>query len=264
MFLLYLDNKADRKEIKDLSANAVETYINKFLKKSHDDLRRIIGHLRRFLRYCAEKGYMTSDYSGLFPSVPSFRGARLPRGIADSDIQRILNVVPQNNPTGARDYALILLMTAYGLRGKSVAELFLEDINWQRSTIRIRAQKGGKEVVLPLLEPVGEAIVKHLRYRVKNLFRNIFLMRNAPYRPITSVVISRVINEYMVKARVKKYGYGAYSLRHSWAIRALAHDSPIKSIADVLGHRSINTSFIYAKADLKMLKEISMAWPERR
>ena len=63
----------------------------------------------------------------------------------------------KDTPFGARDYAIIMLMMAYGIRGISVAQLLLEDIDWQHSRIRIRAQKGGKEVVVPLMEPVGEA-----------------------------------------------------------------------------------------------------------
>ena len=262
-FLASLGKNVDRKEIKDLQANAVEAHIKKYLKHSPQNMRRLIGHLRRFLRFCFQKGYIGSDYSGVFPSVPAFRCARLPRGMEDSDIQRILKTVPRNTPIGARDYAMILLMMAYGLRGKSVGGLLLEDINWQRSTIRIRAQKGGKEVVVPLLEAVGEAIVSYLQNRGQSPFRNVFLTVKAPFRPLPSVLISHIVRKHMVAAGIKTRGCGTYTLRHSWAIRALAHDSPIKAIADVLGHKNINTTFIYAKADLKMLKDVVMPWPER-
>jgi integrase/recombinase XerD len=158
----------------------------------------------------------------------------------------------------------MLLMMAYGIRGKSVAELLLEDICWPRSTIRIRAQKGGKEVVLPLLEAVGEAILLYLRQRPESPFREIFLSANAPFRSLKGLVISAIIRRYMIMAGVKIPGSGSHTLRHSWAIRALAHDSPMKHIADVLGHRCLNTTFIYAKADLKALRQVVMPWPERR
>lgn len=110
---------------------------------------------------------------------------------------------------------------------------------------------------------MGEAIVKHLEYRGINLSRNIFLTMKAPRRPLNSVLIGSTVCQYLTKAGVKTPGKGAYTLRHSWAIRALAHDAPIKSIADVMGHRNINTSFIYAKADIKTLKNVAMPWPER-
>jgi integrase/recombinase XerD len=153
---------------------------------------------------------------------------------------------------------------AYGIRAKSVAELQLEDICWPRSTIRIRAQKGGKEVIVPLLDAVGEAILGYLHHRPEGPFRKVFLSVKAPFRPLNSCAISRMVCSYMKKAGVKKIGSGSGTLRHSWAIRALAQDSPMKCIADVLGHRCLDTTFIYAKADLKTLRQVVMPWPEGR
>jgi integrase/recombinase XerD len=174
-------------------------------------------------------------------------------GMEDSALDRVLNAIDKNNPAGSRDYAIAVLMMAYGIRGISAAELLLDDIDWQRSRIRIRAQKGGKEVLLPLLEPVGEAVIRYLQHRfAQTPFREVFLTTKAPFRPLSSVAISIIIRRYMKKAGVEALGAGSRTLRHSWAIRALAHNSPIKSIADVLGHRYIDTTFIYAKADLSL------------
>ena len=145
-----------------------------------------------------------------------------------------------------------------------MAELLLDDIDWQHSRIRIRAQKGGKEVVLPLMDAVGDALVHYLRHRFhKTPFREVFLTVKAPARPLTSGVISYLVRIHMHKAGIVMAGAGSRTLRQSWAIRALANDSPIKSIADVLGHRYIDTTFIYAKADLKTLREVAMPWPEK-
>ena len=114
------------------------------------------------------------------------------------------------------------------------------------------------------MEAVGEAILKYLRHRPETPNREIFLSVRAPFSPLSSCAISSISRKYMIKAGVKKPQFGSNTLRHSWAIRALAHDSPIKSIADVLGHRCIDTTFIYAKADLKTLWQVAMPWPEGR
>lgn len=130
--------------------------------------------------------------------------------------------------------------------------------------IRIRAQKGGKEVMLPLMDSVGDALVGYLRHRHdKTPFREVFLTTKAPVRPLTSGGISNIVRGYMRKVGITLAGGGSRTLRHSWAIRALANDSPIKAIADVLGHRYIDTTFIYAKADLNTLREVAMPWPEK-
>jgi integrase/recombinase XerD len=263
-FLEGLGEEVTGKHMKMLRAEAVETHIKQHLKDSPENLRCLVGTLRRFLRFCARQGYTTADLSGVIPSVPSYQLASLPKGMEDSALQRMLNAIPKDTPVGARDYAIMLLMMAYGIRGKSAAALLLEDICWPRSTIRIRAQKGGKEVVLPLLETVGEAILGYLHHRFESPFREVFLSAKAPFRPLDSCAISRIIRAYMAKARVKMSGSGSNTLRHSWAIRALAQGSPMKAIADVLGHRCLNTTFIYAKADLKALRQVVMPWPEGR
>lgn len=157
---------------------------------------------------------------------------------------------------------MLMIMMAYGIRGISVAQLLLEDIDWPHSRIRIRAQKGGKEVVVPLLEAVGEALIECLRHRPSGTpFREVFLGLKAPFAPLSGLAIARVVQQHMKEAGVKTPRSGARTLRHSWAIRALAHNSSIKSIADVLGHRYIDTTFIYAKADLNSLREVAMSWP---
>ena len=263
-FLEGLGEEVTRKRMKLLRAEAIEAYMKQHFKDSRENLRRLAGTLRRFLRFCAQQGYTTSDLSGVIPSIPYYRLATLPKGMEDSALQRILNVIPKDTATGTRDYAIMLLMMAYGIRGKSVAELLLEDIGWPRSTIRIRARKGGKEVVLPLLEAVGEAVLCYLKRRPESLFREVFLSAKAAFRPIDGLVVSGMTRRYMIKAGVKIPKSGSHTLRHSWAIRALAQDSPMKHIADVLGHSCLNTTFIYAKADLKALRQVVMPWPEGR
>lgn len=263
-FLDGLGERTTRKGMKALNAEDIETYIKQHIKESPENLRNLAGYLRGFLRFCARQGYVAKDFSGVIPSTPSYRLASLPKGMEDSDLQRILNVIPKGTAVGARDTAIMLLMMAYGIRGMSVVELLLEDIDWQHSTILIRARKGGKEVILPLLAAVGEAIIQYLHHRPETRLREIFLGVKAPHFPLNSLDVSMTVRKYMKIAGVKKPKSGSNTLRHSWAIRALAQDSPMKSIADVLGHRCLNTTFIYAKADLKMLRQVVMPWPKER
>jgi len=263
-FLDGLGENTSRKDMKALKADEIETHIKQHIKESPENLRNLAGYLRGFLRFCAIRGYIAKDFSGVIPSVPTYRLASLPKGMDDTDLQRILNAIPKGTTVGTRDTAIMLLMMAYGIRGMSVVELCLEDIDWQRSTILIRARKGGKEVMLPLLEAVGEAIIQYLHHRPETRLREVFLGVRAPHFPLNGQDISIIVRRHMTNAGVKKPKNGSSTLRHSWAIRALAQDSPMKAIADVLGHRCLNTTFIYAKADLKMLRQVAMPWPKER
>ena len=255
---------ARRRCFRTLPPETVEAHVKRHLKDSPYNLQRLSSSLRRFFRYCALHRFTQSDLSGLIPPVRYYRHAALPQGADDSAVRRFLEAINRDTPLGARDYAIALLLVAYGIRGVSAAQLLLDDIDWQHSRIRFRAQKGGKEVTVPLLEPVGEALIHWLRLRFSHSpFREVFLAIGAPHEPLTGGAISYLIHRSMAQVGFAP-GTGTQTLRHSWAIRALAHDSPIKAIADVLGHRYIDTTFIYAKVDLKTLREVALPWPQRR
>jgi integrase/recombinase XerD len=264
VFLEGLGKSASPAQMKALSAEAVEQYLLRHFKESLENRRSLSSTLRCFLRYCADRKVTACDLSSMVPAVPSYRLASLPRGMEDSALQRMLNAVPKDTPAGLRDYAVMLLMMAYGIRAISAVKLLLEDINWTSSTVRIRARKGGKEVVVPLLDAVGEAILRYLKIRPETVHREVFMTVRAPVVPLNGGQVSVMVRKYMLGAGVHPHRGGSHTLRHSWAIRALAHDAPIKAIADVLGHRCLNTTFIYAKADLKMLRQVAMPWPEGR
>jgi site-specific recombinase XerD len=264
LLLESLGRLSQRKRFKALKAETIETHVKQLAQKSTDH-EGLVSSLRRFFRYCASQRYTRVDFSGLVHPVRRYRHSSLPKGLTDSALEQVLNSIPKETAEGARDYAIMVLMMAYGIRGVSAAQLLLDDLDWQHSRIRIRAQKGGKEVLLPLMRTVGEALIQYLQHRPgQSPCRNVFLAIRAPYHPLDSGAISQIVRRNLTKAGVKSSGSGTRSFRHSWAIRALAHDSPIKSIADVLGHRYIDTTFIYAKADLNSLRQVAMPWPTKK
>lgn len=263
-FLESLKEGVQRSRLKALTAEQAEAQIRRHIKVSKDNVRNMGTSLRYFLSYCAEHRHTTADFSGLVPRQRQYRHASLPKGVEDSALERVLGTIDRKTPNGARDYAIVLVLMAYGVRAISACQLVMEDLDWQQAKIRFRAQKGGKEVIVPLLDAVGDALIEWLRHRDPRVpYREVFLGTKAPHGPLSSVAISRVVRVYMHRAGVHQPGRGAHTLRHSWAIRALEHDQPIKAIADALGHRYIDTTYIYAKADLKMLRQVAMPWPGR-
>jgi len=261
-FLDRLKGNVSPSRLRALNASMADQHLREHLKSNPNNVRSLTSSLRVFLRYCAAGGHTQADFSGLVPRQRTYRHAALPKGVEDEALARLLGLMDRTTPLGARDYAIVLLLMAYGVRGISAAELLLDDIDWKRAQIRFRARKGGKEVVMPLLDPVGEAILKWLPNRFPSTpHRELFLSVRAPHGPLTGLAVSHLIRVYLGKAGVSMKGAGARTLRHSWAIRALAHDTPIKAISDALGHRYIDTTFIYAKADLKTLREVAMPWP---
>lgn len=263
-FLVALKQDVHRSHLHALRAERIDVCLKEVFKASTANPSSLAASLRSFLAYCAEHDLTRADFSGLVPRVRQYRSSSLPRGVEDSALERMIRLIDRTTAEGARDYAIIVLLMAYGIRAISVCRLLLEDIDWPNSKICFRAQKGGKEVVVPLLDAAVEAIIAWLRHRdLRSPHREVFISTRAPHGPLCSVVVSKRIQMLMKKAGVHQPGRGAHTLRHSWAIRALGHDQPIKAIADMLGHRYIDTTYIYAKADLKTLRHVAMPWPAR-
>jgi integrase len=156
---------------------------------------------------------------------------------------------------------MLLLLATYGIRAGQLCALRLDDIDWRRQTVRIRAAKGGRDTLLPLRPSVGEAIVEYLRNaRPRSSRRQLFLRVRAPIQALTGSV-STQIRPYALRAGVAP-PFGAHAWRHACASRLLAQGHPLKTIRDVLGHRSIESTFIYTKVDIGMLRQAALDWPE--
>ena len=146
-----------------------------------------------------------------------------------------------------------------------VADLRLDDIDWRAGTIHIRAHKTRRAGVLPLPRDVGRAIVAYLRVeRPKTTERCVFLLhgsdgRSSPFgRGRVSGIVARALRRAGIRAPI----FGAHVLRHTLASRMVRRGTSLKEVADFLGHRSLDTTAIYAKLDLPALRDVALPWPE--
>jgi integrase/recombinase XerD len=143
--------------------------------------------LRSFLHYCRQEGYLERDLSGALPPIRSYRYAGVPGGISEEGARRTLNGIDRTTPLGRRDFAIILLLYTYGVRGGQVRGLRLQDIAWRDSRIRFPATKGGKEVLVPLTDEVGDSLLAYLRHaRRPTSYPEVFLITHAPYHLLRS------------------------------------------------------------------------------
>jgi len=226
--------------------------------------RSVQGTLRTFFRFCAKQGYLKRDLTQAVPRIRSYKLSSVPRGLSDEDAQKVLHAIDRTTPAGLRDFAIIQLLNTYGVRGGQVRVLRLEDIQWRQNRIRFPALKGGKEVVEPLIDEVGEALLEYLRHgRPDAKHGEVFLTACAPFHPLrSSTNVSTMVAERMRRAGVSGCPMGSHVFRHAFASRMLRHGQSLKTIADMLGHRHINTTFIYTKVDLETLTQLPLDWPE--
>jgi len=265
-FLEHLGAEALPSHLGRLKAEQVQEFFVTSVekKKARTISRALQGVLRTFFRFCKKQGYIRHDLSQAVPSIRTYKLASTPRGLSDQDIQRILEHIERKSPVGRRDFAIIQLLRTYGVRGGQVCALQLNDIQWSQSRIRFPALKGGKEVVEPLLPEVGESLLDYLRFgRPQAAWPEVFLTAQAPIGPIRNPsTMTAIVARAMHRAGVTELARGSRSFRHAFATRMLQHGQSLKVIADMLGHRDINTTFIYTKVDLKTLSSLPLDWPE--
>jgi integrase len=149
-----------------------------------------------------------------------------------------------------------------GLRGCEVAAIQLDDINWSEGTLIISHGKSRRSDVLPLAVPTGKAIVQYLRSaRPSSTSRDLFVRHHAPYNtPITVEIVRGAIRRAFNRCGLDRFT-GTHVLRHTAAVRMRCAGAGLKEVADVLRHRSLDTTMIYSKVDLPRLAAVAAPWP---
>jgi len=222
--------------------------------------------LRGFLRSLQLQGVCDPRLVAAVPSVAYWRLSHIPKLLSEEQLGRLLASFDRSTRLGRRDYAMTLCLIRLGLRASEVARLSLDDIDWRSGTLCIEGGKRGRCHVLPLPAELGRALVSYLkRGRPRSAHRRLFLRHTAPVgEPINSGVVQGVIRRAHDRGQVGARWKGTHALRHTAATRLLRSGATLKEIADVLGHRSLDTTAIYAKVDLGRLAEVALPWPEVR
>lgn len=248
----------------ELNAADIVRFVQAEATRLHHSKRAKVmtSALRAFLQYGRYRGYINADLHTCVPTVANWSMTGIPRTISSSQVERLLAACDRRSAAGRRDYAMLLLLVRLGLRAGEVVELRLDDLDWDEASIRIRgpAQRCDR---LPLPSDVGAALVAYLRDgRPACPARNVFLRSRAPRRPLSgpsavSCVVCRALRRAGIDAPVK----GAHLLRHSLATQMLGNGASLGEIAEILRHRNVQTTTIYAKVDLDALRKLALPWP---
>jgi len=205
---------------------------------------------------------MEADISGCLPKVSVMRDAFIPSVWKREDVRKLLNSIDRKNPTGKRDYAIILLVTRLGLRVSDIRGLKMTDLSWDRKILSIVMQKTRQPLELPLLEDVGWAIIDYLKNgRPQTTSGKVFIRHNAPYEGFSdNNSLGKMLAGYMNKAGIVMRGqkHGLHSLRSTLASLMLENGTPLPVISEALGHQNINTTSIYLKIDMKGLRNCTI------
>jgi integrase/recombinase XerD len=228
--------------------------------------RSLQSAVRTFVRFCLARGYIHQPLDWAVPTLRTYRLTGVPRGLDEAQAQKVVQAVDRSSPVGLRDYAILLLLHTFGVRSGQVRALRLDDIHWADDRIVFRALKNGKDIWLPLTEAVGEALLAYLQQgRPACACPQVFLTTRAPYRPLRRPSnVYQIVRHYIHKAGIDTPCRGAHAFRHGFATAMLRRGHSLKAIADVLGHRSVSSTFLYTKVDFERLDEVALAWPQER
>jgi len=221
--------------------------------------------LRSYFRFKASRGTPTTNLIAALPRVALWRVARLPEVLSSSEIRQLLHAFDHDSATGMRDYAITRCLLDLGLRRVEVAHMRLDDIDWRAATLTIHG-KGKRTDVVPLPRLTGQAIAKYLQHgRPQTTRREVFVRHRPPLNTSANLDIVRNAVRYAAeRCGLQQRVRGTHIFRHTMACRMAQGGAPFKEIADLLRHRSLDTTTIYAKVNLPSLRRVALPWPGRR
>lgn len=253
---------AERKvAIGDVDSRTVDAYVaERVAGHARATIRGEMRRLRDFLRFEARMG-VVSDIVWQSVDVPKmYQLEGLPSHVSwDTVVSIVKKSAEASSPAGIRGHAILTLFATYGMRSSELRGLRLGDIDWRAETIRIRRAKGGKIQTLPLLPSAGEALIRYIREvrRNESGLEEVFLCLNAPYRRMSASGSYHIVRTALDAAGANPRHRGPHCLRHSFATHLVNSGRTMKEVSDMLGHRSLESTGVYAKVDLESLRKVA-------
>jgi site-specific recombinase XerD len=226
-------------------------------------VQTVVTAARAFIRFLIAQGQCPAGLDEAVLAPAHWHLSALPRYLPAEQIERVVCACDPHMPVGIRDRAIVLLLARLGLRAGDIVALRLGDINWEQAWIRVSG-KGRREHLLPLSQEVGDALAAYLTgVRPQVETDRLFLRSRAPLRGLGShCAVSVIVAKAMRRAGVAPATRGAaHVLRHSAATSLLRQGASLQEIAALLRHRSLETTAIYAKVDVELLKQVAQPWP---
>jgi len=197
--------------------------------------------VRTFLRYAEDQQWCRKGIAASIKAPRVYRHETLPSSPQWKDVQKLLASSQTDYPTDIRDYAVLLLLSVYGMRRSEVAGLKLQDIDWKNEQIYLRRAKRSKPQVFPLSKTVGE----------------LFIIRRSPYKALAATNIYAIVNRRLKPLNLPIKHHGPHALRHACATHLINEGFTLKEISDHLGHQELETTRIYTKVDLVNLRKVA-------
>ena len=250
-------------QIKDLSVELLYSYTSTLAEHNRSTIKTNLGPVRIFLRFLFRNEYIARDFSQFVGKVSVRTQTKIPSVWTKEEVVKLLAAIDRGNPSGKRDYAIILLVARLGIRIGDVNNLKFENIDWRKNNISFVQNKTGNRVTLPLLKDVGWAIIDYVKNGRPKM--------DSPYLFLTHIPpLKNYAGENHLYATIQKYlsltdiqdqprkKRGMHSLRHTLANRLQENREPYHTISSALGHASPDSAAVYVKTDIELLRECAL------
>ena len=238
----------------------ISTYIASLVGYAPKTLSTELSCLRVFFRYAYLNEFIQIPLHEMLPRTCGVYRTKVPTVWTNDELKKIKNSIDLGNPSGKRDYAIILLIASTGLRSVDVIKMKLSDIDWEEKTIHILQSKTKNELMLPLADEVGWALIDYIKNaRPVVSDETLFLQLCAPFTPLaSSSALYSMFTRRIAQAGIpveKRDRIGMHSLRHSLANTLLQNNVEINTIADILGHSSPDVTLNYLRSSMELLSK---------
>jgi len=220
-----------------------------------------VAELRCLLRFLFLQGFTEMPLAVSIPPVAGWRDTTLPATLSRGQVEAIVAAHDTSTVTGLRNHAIVLVLARLGLRAAEVGALCLEDLDWRAGQLIVRG-KSCRDDPLPLPADVGEAIAAYLSDgRPETPCRAVFITRFAPLKGLAPQSVSKIVYDASRRAGIDP-PVCSHRLRHALATDMLGAGVRLPDISQVLRHRDLATTAIYAKVDHDSLRDLAVAWPQ--
>ena len=248
-----------------IRASNIEAYVAEAGKRlSRASLQHEIAALRGFLRFLTTIGWLSPATKYFIDTPRLYRLEKLPRALPWETVRELLRSMETTSPMGLRDYAMFLLIATYGLRASEIVAITLDDIHWREGILRIYQRKTSSPLELPLTNEVMSALAKHLKRTPPPApYRRVFLRMRAPMGVLKPTAVTEAFQALVRRCGLSIPYHGPHCLRHSYAIHLLKAGTPLKTIGDILGHRTAESTSVYLRLATGDLRQVALQVPAR-
>ncbi|HLI29474.1 MAG TPA: site-specific tyrosine recombinase XerD [Terriglobia bacterium] len=257
-FLAY--TQAEKLSVEEINRDHIRQFLERLYSQdlSARSVARHLVSLRNFFKFLVKEGVIRRDITAEVDS-PQL-GRSLPRFLAISEVDSLLEQPDPSTPIGARDKAMLELLYATGMRVSELMDLRVDDVDCNLGILRCRG-KGGKERVIP----AGKQALRAVESYVKESRAKLVQSRVAPYLfvnhrggKLSRVGFWKILGQYGRAAGISS-SLTPHAVRHSFATHLLEKGADLRSIQLMLGHSDISTTQIYTHVLKERLKHVYCA-----